>query len=78
MPAFELQLGGERGDFEDPYYTRGDSLKTAQVTGELNAGRYSYTARIVNGWNGLLEEVFTTPTIGSFKARCDNEVAFRM
>ena len=58
-------------DFKDPYYTRGDCLKIAQVTGELNAGRYSYTARMVNAWNMSLEEVFTTPSIGAFKARYD-------
>ena len=49
--------------------TRGHSLKIFKKRYRLKVRGHFFSNRVVDGWNDLLSEVFTAPSLNSFKSR---------
>ncbi len=50
---------------------RSNGFKLMKIGFNKDRGRYWFTNRVVNGWNGLISHVVTANTIDSFKNRLD-------
>lgn len=51
--------------------TRGNGYKLKKHRFRTDVGRYWFTNRVVNDWNGLSRDVVSAETIGTFKKRLD-------
>ena len=50
---------------------RGYSLKATKKSFKLADGKFSFSNRVINEWNGLSEEIIQSKSLAGFKKRID-------
>ena len=55
---------------------RGHFLKVTKKSFKLDVGKFSFSNRVVNEWNGLSEEIIHTKSLAGFKKRIDYHLRY--
>jgi hypothetical protein len=81
IETYKIPTGREKVDngslftmAENQHGLRGHSRKLNRTRSRLDIRKHTFSQRVVNGWNRLLQSVVDTKTVNSFKNAWDNTV----